>query len=139
MTSLLVDTNILVYALDEDSRFYVQSRKLLLSSHFNLFTTSKNLSEFLAVVTRCTTAPLSIEEALEAVGDFVNVLTVLYPTESSFAIFRELLQKYRPTGLRIHDFEIISIGLCNEINQVATLNSKDFEIVDEIEIIGDFE
>jgi len=45
-----------------------------------------------------------------------------------------LLEKYRPTGLKIHDYEIISIGLVNGINQIATFNSKDFEDIEEVNI-----
>ncbi|MCL6583191.1 MAG: PIN domain-containing protein [bacterium] len=133
--NILVDTNILVYAIDEDSKFYYRSRELLLNSNHNLFTTSKNLSEFLTVVTRSSVTFLPIEEALAAVGDFINVLTVLYPTEGSFAIFRELLRKYKSTGLKIHDFEIISIGLWNKIDQIATINYRDFDNIQEIKLI----
>ncbi|MGR3309574.1 MAG: type II toxin-antitoxin system VapC family toxin [Candidatus Brocadiales bacterium] len=134
MSKILVDTNILVYAIDEDSRFYSKSRKLLLNSNFDLFTTSKNLSEFLVVVTRGRVISLSIEDAIAAIKDFSGVFTILYPTEGSFVVFEELLQKYKPTGLKIHDFEIVSIGLANGINQIATFNSKDFEGVEEINI-----
>lgn len=134
MGKILVDTNILVYAIDEDSRFYSESRKLLLDSNFDLFTTSKNLSEFLAVVTRNRDISLSIESAIAVIKDFSGIFTVLYPTVSSFGIFEELLQKYKPTGLKIHDFEIVSIGLANGIHQIATTNSKDFEGIEEINI-----
>ena len=120
MSKILVDTNVLVYVIDKDSRFYFQSRQLLFESNFELFTTSKNLIEFLTVVTRGKEIPLSIEKAMSVVKDFTRVFTILYPTKSSFVIFEELLEKYRPTGLKIHDYEIISIGLVNGINQIAT-------------------
>jgi len=134
MSKILVDTNVLVYVIDKDSRFYFQSRQLLFESNFELFTTSKNLIEFLTVVTRGKEIPLSIEKAMSVVKDFTRVFTILYPTKSSFVIFEELLEKYRPTGLKIHDYEIISIGLVNGINQIATFNSKDFEDIEEVNI-----
>ena len=46
-----------------------------------------------------------------------------------------MLQKYNPKGLKIHDFEIVSIVLANEINQIATFNIKDFESIEEISLI----
>ena len=134
MSKILVDTNVLVYVIDKDSRFYFQSRQLLFESNFELFTTSKNLIEFLTVVTRGKEIPLSIEKAMSVVKDFSRVFTILYPTKGSFAIFEELLEKYRPTGLKIHDYEIISIGLVNGINQIATFNSKDFKDIEEVNI-----
>lgn len=130
-----MDTNVLVYAIDEDSQFYSQSQDLLFASNYVLFTTSKNLSEFLAVITRDPVVSLSINDALLVLEDFTDIFTILYPTEASFAIFRDLLQNYNPKGLRIHDFEIISIGLAHGINQIATKNIVDFEGIDEISLI----
>ena len=135
MNKILVDTNILVYAIDEDSKFYSKSQILLFDSNHDLYTTSKNLSEFLAVVTREPIAALPINDALTLVEDFYDILKVLYPDELSFSIFKELLNRYKPTGLKIHDFEIASIGMANGIYQIATFNVKDFENIDEINLI----
>lgn len=135
MNELLVDTNILVYAIDEDSEFYSKSQKLLYDSDYSLYTTSKNLSEFLAVVTKGPVVSLSIDDALAVLEDYINLFAILYSSETSFVIFKELLQKYKPSGLKIHDFEIASIGLAHKINQIATVNTKDFEDIDEVQLI----
>ena len=136
MSKIFIDTNILIYSIDEDSRFYSKSQAILFDSNFDLYTSSKNLSEFLAVVTRIPVNPLSIENALTVINDFTDIFTILYPTESSFTFFRGMLQKYKPTGLKIHDLEIISIGLSNGINRMATFNTKDFEGIKEIDLIS---
>jgi len=135
MNELLIDTNILVYAIDEDSEFYSKSQKLLYRSDYALFTTSKNLSEFLAVVTKGPVVSLSIDDALAVLADYVSLFSILYPSDNSFAIFRELLRKYKPSGLRVHDFEIASIGLAHEIKQIATVNAKDFEGIGEVKLV----
>lgn len=132
MSKLLIDTNILVYAIDEDSQFYTKAQSVLYDSNSILFTTSKNLSEFLVVITKGVNAATSVGEALAVLNDYQNLLTVIYPNEKSFSIFKELLRKYQPTGLRIHDLEIISIGLAHNLNQVATINIKDFNDIEEI-------
>lgn len=132
MNKVLVDTNILVYSIDEDSQFYNQSRELILNPDIELFTTSKNISEFLSVVTRIPNNSISIEEALKSVDAFTSMIKLLYPNEESFLEFEELLLKYKPTGIKIHDFEIVSIAIVNDINTIATLNKKDFEIIKEI-------
>lgn len=41
MNNVLVDTNILVYSIDEDSIFHSISKDLILSSEYKLYTTSK--------------------------------------------------------------------------------------------------
>ena len=134
MSKILLDTNVLIYAVDQDSVFYAASRTVL-DSDDELFTTSKNLSEFLAVITRAPVISLSIEDALAAVDDFTNRLTVLYPTEASWSRFRTLLQQCKPTGIRIHDVEIASIGLAHDVKRIATFNKKDLEGIQEIEVI----
>ena len=97
-----------------------------------LYTTSKNLSEFLAVTTRFQDNSISINEALIVVKDFQSILSILYPSLKSFHIFNHLLGKYKPTGLKIHDFEILSIGLANDVSTIATFNVKDIKDVEEI-------
>ena len=133
MNKLLIDTNILIYSIDEGSKYFNKSQNLF-SEHFELYTTSKNLSEFLSVVTRLPKNSLSLDNALLVVEDFISVMTILYPDKESFLIFQSLLRKYKPIGLKIHDFEILSIGLANKINTVATFNEKDFKEVKEIKL-----
>jgi len=63
--SILVDTNVLIYAVDEDSKFHEGALNLLSNSQNNLFTTSKNISEFLVVLTRHNDIHLSTKECLD--------------------------------------------------------------------------
>lgn len=134
MSRILLDTNLLIYSIDKDSKYFDKANSFFSEYKYELFTTSKNLSEFLAVTTRLPKSPLSLEDALLVIEDFKGSLTVLYPTEKTYSIFLNLLRKYRPIGLQIHDFENISIGLANSINKVATFNKKDFERVRELKI-----
>ncbi|MDZ7693708.1 MAG: PIN domain-containing protein [Balneolaceae bacterium] len=125
MSKLLIDTNIFVYGIDQDSKFFSRSRNILDGSAYQLVTTSKNLLEFLAVVTRNSGYDLKTELALEILDDIIQGIDVLYPTQDSLAIFLELMDRYQPSGLKVHDFEIISIGLAAGVHQVATFNEKD--------------
>ncbi len=136
MNNILVDTNLLIYAIDEDSKYHNSVRKLFDDKENNLFTTSKNISEFLAVITRYPGENLSINDALLVLNEFENIFTILFPTDASHLIFVDLLKKYRPHGLKIHDFEIISIALSYGINKIATVNKKDFSEVSEIELVA---
>lgn len=133
---MLLDTNVLIYAIDEDSKYFHSVQKLLYSDNTKLFTTSKNITEFLAVVTRLPNASISTSEALKITDDFQATFTVLYPDEKSNLVFRKLLKKYLPQGLKIHDYEIVSIALASNIKKIATFNQKDFSAIDEIELIS---
>src|SRR5699024_2604949 len=101
----------------------------------NLVTTSKNLLEFLTVVTRQSGYDLPTDLALDVLDDIIQSIDVIYPSQDSMAIFLELMERYQPSGLKVHDFEIISIGLAASIHEVATFNEKDFKAVKEITLL----
>lgn len=135
MSKVLVDTNVLIYGIDQDSRFFERARNILENPNYQLVTTSKNLSEFLAVATRSSGYDLNIGLALEILEEITRKFQIIYPNSESFLMFLELMKNYRPTGLKIHDFEIISIGLTAQIQKVATFNTKDFKNVQEIMLV----
>ncbi|UJS16356.1 MAG: type II toxin-antitoxin system VapC family toxin [Candidatus Jettenia sp.] len=134
MSKVLLDTNVLIYSIDKESKYFQKAQQLISDINIELFTTSKNLIEFLTVITRIPGNSISLEDALTVIQDFKTITTILYPTEKSYTIFTDLLKKYKPTGLQIHDFEIISIGFASQINTIATFNSKDFEKVEEVNL-----
>jgi len=136
MNNVLFDTNLLLYSIDEDSKYFNSVQELLSDESLKLFTTSKNISEFLSVVTRIPNSTISVKEALNITEEFRSTFTILYPTEKSYLIFVELLKKYSPRGLKIHDYEIISIALSNKIKSIATINQKDFSGIEEIELVS---
>ena len=133
MNKILLDTNVLIYSIDEDSKYFEKAHQIF-SEELELYTTSKNLSEFLSVVTRIPQNRLSIKDALLVLEDFINVMTILYPNEESIIQFKKILEKYEPSGLQIHDYEILSIALSNQITTIATFNEKDFRKVKEIKL-----
>ena len=135
MNNILIDTNLLIYAIDEDSKYYNSVHTILDDLSNNLFTTSKNISEFLSVITRYPGNSISIEDALIVIKEFESIFTVLYPSKKSNLIFIDLLKKYSPHGLKIHDYEIISIALSHNIKCIATVNKKDFSGIKEIELV----
>jgi len=135
MSKVLVDTNILVYGVDEDSAFFKRARKILEQKKNQLVTTSKNLIEFLAVTTKSSGYNLKNDTALEIVEEIIQGVEIVYPTQESMAIFLNLMNLYQPKGLKVHDFEIISIGLANGVREIATFNTKDFKSVKEISLV----
>ena len=72
MSKVLVDTNILVYGIDEDSAFFKRARKILEQDKYQLVTTSKNLIEFLAVTTKPSGYNLNNDIALEIVEEILQ-------------------------------------------------------------------
>ena len=134
MNNILLDTNVLIYSIDQDSKFFGKSQNIIKNGDINLFTTIKNISELLSVITRFEQNNIDVNEAISIVKNFENITTILYPNYNSYQMFKKLLNKYKPTGLQIHDFEIISISLNNNINDIATFDTKDYKNIDEISI-----
>jgi predicted nucleic acid-binding protein len=135
MSNVLLDTNILLYAIDEESKYFNPVQELLNNNSIKFFTTSKNIAEFLTVITRIPNSSISTKDAIKIVEEFQKNFTILYPTEKSSSIFLDLLKKYSPRGLKIHDYEIVSIALSNRIKNFATLNKRDFTDISEIELV----
>ena len=133
--SVLIDTNILIYSIDVDSKFHERALNLLQNPTLDLFTTSKNISELLVVLTRSDQIKLSTSECLDIIKDILVDIHILFPNEATFSIFQNLINKYNPRGLWIHDVEIASIGIAYGITQIATNNVSDFKRIEEIEII----
>lgn len=134
MSDVLLDTNILIYALDEDSKYFDKSQTVIKNKNLNLYTTIKNISELLSVITRYEQNNIDVNEALNIVRDIENITTFLYPNYSSYQKFKKLINKYKPSGLQIHDFEIISISLDNNIDNIATFDIKDYKNIEEIDL-----
>jgi len=132
MNKIIVDTNIFIYALDWNSKYHEQSVKLITSDKYDLYTTSKNISEYLAVSTKMNIDKTKILDFLE---DINRNVSLLYPTPRSSKIFIQLFEKYFPAGNRVHDIEIASIALAGKIKSIATFNTKDFHQIDEIKLL----
>ncbi|NBC65029.1 MAG: PIN domain-containing protein [Bacteroidetes bacterium] len=135
MSKILIDTNILVYGIDEDSAFFKRARGILEQEKNQLITTSKNLVEFLSSTTKSSGYNLDNDTALEIVEEIISGVEIVYPSQESMAIFLDLMRRYQPKGLKVHDLEIISIGLANGVHEVATFNTKDFKTIKEISLL----
>lgn len=136
MSRILLDTNVLVYAVDKSSKYHYWSKKFFSDDRYDCFTTSKNLSEFLVTTTRGEEPFLSVEDAVSDVKNFRAICSILYPDSISTDLYLELCSQYQVKGLVIHDFEIASIGLSNQVNEIATVNKKDFSKIVDLMVVS---
>ncbi len=132
MNNLLLDTNILIYALDENSKFHQRAKNILTDGKYNFFITSKNISEFFAV---CTKLNLDKDKIWGFYNEIKTNAIILYPSGESIKKFEMLIKKYSPFGNRVYDIEIASIMLANKVLRIATLNITDFENINEINLL----
>lgn len=126
---IALDTNILVYAHREGTRFHKSALDLLRQlsegrTPYALFWPS--LYEFLRVVThhRVFDPPSTIQEAAEALSAFLQppVVRILSETPAHEAILREVLQQSRVAGNSIHDAHIVALALEDGVHEILTLD-----------------
>ncbi len=134
MNKILIDTNIFVYALNADSDHNLKCIKIL-EKESNLFTTHKNISEFFAV---CSKLKIQPKEVWDFYLSLKTNISIIYPDGDSLQYFETLYKKYNPVGNRVFDLEIVSVMLAHEIVNLATVNTKDFIEISEIQLIEGF-
>lgn len=135
MNNLLLDTNVLIYVKDRSSTFHSWAQEFL-QGEYSCYTTSKNLAEYYAVTTRGDEPALSPEQALADLEDYVQYCQILFPDQNSHEELVKLIAKDKPTGLKVHDYEIAAIAIANGILTIATNNPGDFKRIDELQIIS---
>ena len=131
MINVLTDTNVLVYGIDQKSKFNKAACDILNNKDNNLFVTTKNISEYFSV---CTKLQMEKDVIWGFYNDIKENITVLFPDTKSLDFFETLIKKYNPIGNQVYDIEIVSVMLANKIKRIATFNEKDFNNIKEIEL-----
>jgi predicted nucleic acid-binding protein len=134
MQKIVIDTNVWVYAFDKSNIYHIKAVKMLQNEDFELFITPKQISEFIAVVSKKNIEMIDILDFVN--NDMLANSILVYPNSQSIKIFTELCQKYNPKGNRVFDIEIVSITYALGIKNIATFNTKDFENIKEINLIN---
>jgi predicted nucleic acid-binding protein len=129
-TNLVLDTNVLIYGINEDSEFFDRVREVLEDRQYSFYVTTKTISEFVSVLSKLNRYDV-IENELPSI---LNNYTIIYPNKKSTKIFQELVKKYRPRGNRVFDIEIVSIMLSKKLKNIFTFNTRDFISVAEINV-----
>jgi len=129
----VLDTNVLVYALDVDAPQHAASRALLEAASdpsVTLYVTSQILCELYSIITnpRRVAVPSSSTEALGTIADILAHpgIQVLPTPARAVAGWMSLLQRRPVTGGDIFDLKIVATMLANGINRIYTFNSDDF-------------
>jgi predicted nucleic acid-binding protein len=136
----IVDTNVLVYALDADSPQHAASRALLEAAKdrsTSLYVTLQILCEFYSVVTnaRRVSKPQSPADALSAISGLLGFLHVLPVPAQAVEALAGLLRRHPVTGGDIFDLQIIATMQANGLRRIYTFNTDDFEAFSELSVV----
>lgn len=132
MNRIGVDTNIFIYTLDSSSPYHKKCDCFLKDPDIEHFTTTKNISEYVAV---CTKMGVNRNKMNGFYNEIKKNVNILFPTKKSLENFENLNEKYKPKGNRVFDLEIASILITNNVNIIATVNIDDFKNIREINLV----
>lgn len=138
----VLDTNVVVYAHDQESSFHEPAKQLLRTADApdaGLCVAPQILAEFFAVVTspKRVTQPRSPAEALGAIEQLLQRPGItLLPTPADIVKrWIDLARRFPVTRQHIFDVQIVATMLGNGVRRLYTFNRADFERFDQIEVL----
>jgi len=143
-TTYLIDTNILVYAYNEDVEFHEEALKILenaLNNKINAAIADKSLFEFFAIITdkKRVENPITVDETIEIIDFLVDSnIKIIYSSPFSFLKTLELTKKYQVKRQDIFDINLISLMIQNKIDTIITADDKHFKNIKEIKVFNPF-
>lgn len=128
---ILVDTNVLVYSIQEDAPQHEASRRLIETAQAGnplLCVFPQNLLEFFAVITdpQRLENPATTAEALHLVEQFAAMLPVLQPSPASLSHLTSLAHGLEIRGQKIFDCHLVAQMKEAGLETICTYNTKDF-------------
>lgn len=137
---ILVDSNILVYAINDSSPKQSLAQKFLNDNLSNLLITPQNILETLRILTHSKfPTPLTPAQAQSDLAQITDNLIMVIPTEKTLFIALELIKKHILTAKKVFDAYLAATALSNDINIIATDNVKDFKIFEDLKVMNPFE
>ena len=128
---VVLDSNILIYAINEESKYFPKIRKILEDNRYSFYITTKTISEFVSVLSKLNKYEIIENELPKILSQF----KILFPGQKSIHIFQRLVKKYKPVGNRVFDIEIVSIMLSKKLEYLFSFNLTDFEKIAEIKLL----
>lgn len=136
---MLVDTNILVYAINEDSSKNKQAKIFLRDNQGKLTVAHQNIIETIKVLTQPKfSKPLKPRLAIEAVLAIIENCQIIVPKHGTEFITLELIKRSNLSGKRIFDAYLTATALSNGVDTIVTDNTKDFKKFKEIKVVNPF-
>ncbi|MGH2566630.1 MAG: type II toxin-antitoxin system VapC family toxin [Ginsengibacter sp.] len=125
---MLVDTNILVYAINKDSSKSKLARSFLQKTKVGLEVSHQNIFEAYRVLThRKFSNPMKIKAAQEEILEAIKNCRIIVPDKMTHHLAFALIEKNDLTGNKVFDAYLAAVAISNEVTQIATDNEKDFK------------
>ena len=136
---MLIDSNVLVYALNDSSPKQKAAREFFIANQDELVLSHQNITETLRVITHPKFQnPYTISKALKRLSYIINEATTIHPNSHTLEIFTQLIKKNKVTGSQIFDAYLVATAISNGVNKIATDNEKHLGTYQQIKVINPF-
>ncbi len=134
----LFDSNILIYAFDDKSKYYKKSRELI--DMPNACITNQNIIETFRVITsfEIYTNTFTPQTAWKEINKLKEQFKVLTTRSSTIDVLETLINKYKVKSYGIYDANLVAHMIDYCVSTIYTNNPKDFLKFKEIEVINPF-
>jgi predicted nucleic acid-binding protein len=131
--NVAIDTNVLVYASIPESPQFENCNALLKqadSGKIDLFIADKTLYEFYAVISK-TVLKDNLPKAIEVFNFYLNLdnYTLIQAKSTTPRNVSNLIQQTQGFGKYVHDLVLATIMIDNDVHNLVTYNTKDFESI----------
>ncbi len=137
--SILIDSNIIVYALNLGSPKHAPAQAFLLANVGRLVLAQQNICESFRVLTHPKFPnPMSPLQAIKAIDAIAEVSQVITPDETTHHLAFALVQKHKLSGDKIFDAYLAATAISAGVSIIATDNTKDFAALEHITLLNPF-
>lgn len=139
--NFLIDSNILIYAFDEEEKEKNPAAKKILeralNGEINIILSTQNLSEFYYNVTKKIKKPLSILEAKEIILGLIALANIKTSEVNKNSVLNaiDISSEYY---ISYWDALIVSVMKENNVYSIITENDKDFKKIPWLKVINPF-
>lgn len=137
---LLFDSNVLIYAHNEDAPFHSKAIKLVtevIKGEIFGVLSSQNLLEFYSVITdiKRLSNPITPNLATELINQYLSSpFEIIYPNLNTNKIMLGLLKTNKFKNGQIFDVYLVATMLSCNIRQILTANAQDFKKFDGVSV-----
>lgn len=141
MNPILVDSNVLIYAINKSSPKYKSARTFLKNIYkvSIIYTAQQNINESIRILThRKFVKRLNPKVAVKKIKELTDNFSIVSPKVETIFLLMEFVKKYELAGDKIFDAYLVATAMTNDINIIATDNTRDFKMYEEIKILNPF-
>jgi len=136
---ILVDSNILVYAINKTSPKTNKAENFLRSFAGGFVLAHQNILESLRVLTHPKfPKPMKLKSAIAEIQKIADAGRIISPDYRTYHIAAELIKNYSLKSDQIFDAYLVATALTNDVYKIATDNERDFLKIEEIKVINPF-